>query len=174
VQEASCRDVLRPEEDGSIAQAKAHVFEGLLLTGMIQHHNGARRLVKDVRHAGRGRTRSFNFAQGSRQAGGPRSGDVRLMLEKKTFRRRNENRVPVWPACIGGPRYFRFGVSRMQGPDASTRHKQGPKQKPADRVTNEQEPTEHGEEGESIAAGAGSQDSGGDEGSDANDPKRQL
>ncbi len=47
--------MLTPKQMEALRNAKGAEFDRLFLTGMIQHHNGALIMVKDlVRHCGRG------------------------------------------------------------------------------------------------------------------------
>ena len=71
--------------DGSLRKAKGAEFDHLFLTGMIQHHNGALTMVKDLFDtAGAGQDADlFNFAT---DADNTQRAEIRIMqtmLEKK-------------------------------------------------------------------------------------------
>jgi uncharacterized protein (DUF305 family) len=78
--------MLTPEQMEALRKAKDAEFDHLFLTGMIQHHNGALVMVKDLFDtAGAGQDAEvFNFATDADNA---QRAEIRLMetmLEKKT------------------------------------------------------------------------------------------
>jgi uncharacterized protein (DUF305 family) len=77
--------MLTPEQMEALRKAKSAEFDGLFLTGMIQHHNGALIMVKDLFDtAGAGQDADlFNFAT---DADNTQRAEIRIMqtmLEKK-------------------------------------------------------------------------------------------
>jgi uncharacterized protein (DUF305 family) len=79
--------MLTPEQMEALRKAKSAEFDHLFLTGMIQHHNGALIMVKDLFDtAGAGQDAEvFNFATDADNA---QRAEIRLMqtmLEKKTL-----------------------------------------------------------------------------------------
>ena len=79
--------MLTPEQMEALGKAKNAEFDHLFLTGMIQHHNGALIMVKDLFDtAGAGQDAEvFNFATDADNA---QRAEIRLMqtmLEKKTL-----------------------------------------------------------------------------------------
>jgi uncharacterized protein (DUF305 family) len=77
--------MLRPEQMEALRKAKAAAFDHLFLTGMIQHHNGALTMVKDLFDtAGAGQDADlFTFAT---DADNTQRAEIRIMqamLEKK-------------------------------------------------------------------------------------------
>jgi len=80
--------MLTPEQMKVLRNAKGAEFDHLFLTGMIQHHNGALIMVKDLFDtAGAGRVADlFNFAT---DADNTQRAEIRIMqsmLEKKPFK----------------------------------------------------------------------------------------
>ena len=79
--------MLTPEQMESLRKAKGAEFDHLFLTGMIQHHNGALTMVKDLFDtAGAGQDAElFNFAT---DADNSQRAEIRIMqgmLEKKSL-----------------------------------------------------------------------------------------
>jgi uncharacterized protein (DUF305 family) len=79
--------MLTPEQMEALRKAKGAEFDRLFLTGMIQHHNGALRMVKDLFDtAGAGQDAElFNFAT---DADNSQRAEIRIMqgmLEKKSL-----------------------------------------------------------------------------------------
>ena len=77
--------MLTPEQMDALRKAKGAEFDRLFLTGMIQHHNGALIMVKDLFDtAGAGQDAElFNFAT---DADNTQKAEIRIiqaMLEKK-------------------------------------------------------------------------------------------
>ena len=77
--------MLTPEQMEALRNAKGAEFDHLFLTGMIQHHNGALIMVKDLFNtAGAGQDADiFNFAT---DADNTQRAEIRIMqsmLEKK-------------------------------------------------------------------------------------------
>ncbi len=82
--------MLTPERMEALRKAKGAEFDHLFLTGMIQHHNGALTMVKDLFDtAGAGQDAElFNFAT---DADNSQRAEIRIMqamLEKKTLEER--------------------------------------------------------------------------------------
>jgi uncharacterized protein (DUF305 family) len=82
--------MLTPEQMEALRKAKGAEFDRLFLTGMIQHHNGALIMVKDLFDtAGAGQDAElFNFAT---DADNSQRAEIRIMqamLEKKQFEER--------------------------------------------------------------------------------------
>jgi uncharacterized protein (DUF305 family) len=78
--------MLAPEQTKALRKAKGAEFDHLFLTGMIQHHNGALTMVKDLFDtAGAGQDADlFNFAT---DADNTQRAEIRIMqgmLEKKS------------------------------------------------------------------------------------------
>jgi uncharacterized protein (DUF305 family) len=78
--------MLTPEQMNALRKAKTADFDRLFLTGMIQHHNGALIMVKDLFDtAGAGQDADiFNFAT---DADNTQRAEIRIMqtmLEKET------------------------------------------------------------------------------------------
>jgi uncharacterized protein (DUF305 family) len=78
--------MLRPEQMAALRKAKGDEFDHLFLTGMIQHHNGALTMVKDLFDtAGAGQDAElFNFAT---DVDTGQRAEIRIMqgmLEKET------------------------------------------------------------------------------------------
>ena len=78
--------MLTPEQMEALRKAKSAEFDHLFLTGMIQHHNGALTMVKDLFDtAGAGQDADlFNFAT---DADNTQRAEIRIMqamLEKKS------------------------------------------------------------------------------------------
>jgi uncharacterized protein (DUF305 family) len=78
--------MLTPEQMEALRKAKGDEFDRLFLTGMIQHHNGALIMVKDLFDtAGAGQDAElFDFAT---DADNTQRAEIRIMetmLEKKT------------------------------------------------------------------------------------------
>jgi uncharacterized protein (DUF305 family) len=79
--------MLTPEQMETLRKAKGAGFDRLFLTGMIQHHNGALTMVKDLFDtAGAGQDADlFNFAT---DADNKQRAEIRIMqamLEKKSL-----------------------------------------------------------------------------------------
>ena len=79
--------MLTPEQMEALRKAKGDEFDRLFLTGMIQHHNGALTMVKDLFYtAGAGQDAElFNFAT---DADNSQRAEIRIMqamLEKKSL-----------------------------------------------------------------------------------------
>ena len=79
--------MLTPEQMEALRKAKGDEFDRLFLTGMIQHHNGALTMVKDLSYtAGAGQDAElFNFAT---DADNSQRAEIRIMqamLEKKSL-----------------------------------------------------------------------------------------
>jgi uncharacterized protein (DUF305 family) len=84
--------MLTPEQMAALRKAKGDEFDHLFLTGMIQHHNGALTMVKDLLDtAGAGQDAElFNFAT---DVDTGQRAEIRIMqgmLEKKTPEENNE------------------------------------------------------------------------------------
>jgi uncharacterized protein (DUF305 family) len=77
--------MLTPEQMEALRQAKDTTFDHLFLTGMIQHHNGALTMVKDLFDtAGAGQDAElFNFATDADNTQRAEIGIMQIMLEKK-------------------------------------------------------------------------------------------
>ena len=78
--------MLTPEQMAALRKAKGDEFDRLFLTGMIQHHNGALTMVKDLFNtAGAGQDAElFNFAT---DVDTGQRAEIRIMqgmLEKET------------------------------------------------------------------------------------------
>ena len=78
--------MLTPEQMEAVRKAKGAEFDRLFLTGMIQHHNGALTMVKDLFDtAGAGQDADlFNFAS---DADNTQRAEIRIMqtmLEKES------------------------------------------------------------------------------------------
>jgi uncharacterized protein (DUF305 family) len=83
--------MLSPEQMEALRKAKGAEFDGLFLTGMIQHHNGALTMVKDLFDtAGAGQDADiFNFAT---DADNTQRAEIRIMqsmLDKKALERKS-------------------------------------------------------------------------------------
>ncbi len=78
--------MLTPEQMEALAKAKDEVFDRLFLTGMIQHHNGALVMVKDMFNtAGAGQNAElFDFAMDVDNGQRAEIRIMQAMLEKKT------------------------------------------------------------------------------------------
>jgi uncharacterized protein (DUF305 family) len=86
--------MLTPEQMEALRKAKGSEFDHLFLTGMIQHHNGALTMVKDLFDtAGAGQDADlFNFAT---DADNTQRAEIRIMqemLEKKTLEKAKEGK----------------------------------------------------------------------------------
>lgn len=70
--------MLTPKQMGALRHASGETFDTLFLTGMIQHHNGALIMVKDLfDHAGSGQGADlFNFAT---DADNTQRAEIRIM-----------------------------------------------------------------------------------------------
>ena len=82
--------MLTPEQMEALRKAKGAAFDRLFLTGMIQHHNGALTMVKDLFDtAGAGQDAElFNFAT---DADNSQRAEIRIMqamLEKEPLEER--------------------------------------------------------------------------------------
>lgn len=82
--------MLTPEQMGALRKAKGDEFDKLFLTGMIQHHNGALTMVKDLFDAaGAGQDAElFDFAT---EVDTGQRAEIRIMqgmLEKKSLEER--------------------------------------------------------------------------------------
>jgi uncharacterized protein (DUF305 family) len=77
--------MLTPEQMDALRKAKGPVFDHLFLVGMIQHHNGALMMVKDLFDtAGAGQDAElFNFATDADNTQRAEIGIMQNMLEKK-------------------------------------------------------------------------------------------
>jgi uncharacterized protein (DUF305 family) len=77
--------MLTPEQMDALRKAKGAEFDRLFLTGMIQHHNGALTMVKDLFDtAGAGQDAElFNFAMDADNSQRAEIGIMQGMLEKK-------------------------------------------------------------------------------------------
>jgi uncharacterized protein (DUF305 family) len=77
--------MLTPEQMAALRNAKAAEFDHLFLTGMIQHHNGALTMVKDLFDtAGAGQDAElFDFATDADNTQRAEIGVMQTMLEKK-------------------------------------------------------------------------------------------
>jgi uncharacterized protein (DUF305 family) len=80
--------MLTPEQMEALRNAKGAEFDRLFLTGMIQHHNGALIMVKDLFDtAGAGQDAGlFNFATDADNTQRAEIRIMRSMLEKKSFK----------------------------------------------------------------------------------------
>jgi len=108
--------MLRPEQMEALRKAKGAEFDHLFLTGMIQHHNGALTMVKDLFDtAGAGQDADlFNFATDADNTQ-RRDQDYADYVGEKTVRGEKMNRVPgVAFRVVGTAIALFFGVSRMQ------------------------------------------------------------
>jgi uncharacterized protein (DUF305 family) len=78
--------MLTPEQMESLRKAKGAEFDRLFLTGMIQHHNGALTMVRDLFDtAGAGQDADiFNFATDADNTQRAEIRIMQVMLEKKT------------------------------------------------------------------------------------------
>jgi uncharacterized protein (DUF305 family) len=78
--------MLTPEQMDALRKAKGAEFDDLFLTGMIQHHNGALTMVKDLFDtAGAGQDADlFNFATDADNTQRAEIKIMQTMLEKKT------------------------------------------------------------------------------------------
>jgi uncharacterized protein (DUF305 family) len=79
--------MLTPEQMEALRKANGAEFDHLFLTGMIQHHNGALIMVKDLFNtAGAGQdAEAFNFATDADNAQRAEIRIMETMLEKKTL-----------------------------------------------------------------------------------------
>ena len=79
--------MLTPEQMEALRKAKGNEFDHLFLTGMIQHHNGALTMVKDLfDSAGAGQDAEvFNFATDVDSGQRAEIRIMQTMLEKKTL-----------------------------------------------------------------------------------------
>jgi len=77
--------MLTPEEMKALRKAKGAEFDHLFLTGMIQHHNGALTMVKDLFDtAGAGQDAElFNFATDAQNTQTAEIRIMQTMLEQK-------------------------------------------------------------------------------------------
>jgi uncharacterized protein (DUF305 family) len=77
--------MLTPEQMDALRKAKGGDFDQLFLTGMIQHHNGALTMVKDLfETAGAGQDADvFNFATDADNTQRAEIRIMQIMLEKK-------------------------------------------------------------------------------------------
>jgi uncharacterized protein (DUF305 family) len=77
--------MLTPEQMEALRKAKGEEFDHLFLTGMIQHHNGALVMVKDLfDKAGAGQDADlFNFATDADNTQRPEIRIMQSMLEEK-------------------------------------------------------------------------------------------
>jgi uncharacterized protein (DUF305 family) len=77
--------MLRPEQMEALRKAKGAEFDGMFLKGMIQHHNGALTMVKDLFDtAGAGQDAElFNFATDADNTQRAEIKIMQSMLEKK-------------------------------------------------------------------------------------------
>jgi len=96
--------MLTPEQMEALRQAKGSEFDRLFLTGMIQHHNGALTMVKDLFDtAGAGQDADvFDFAT---DADNTQRAEIRIMhamLEKESQRRNDEPIAQHCRSCRGG------------------------------------------------------------------------
>jgi uncharacterized protein (DUF305 family) len=80
--------MLRPEQMEALRKAKGAEFDGMFLKGMIQHHNGALTMVKDLFDtAGAGQDADlFNFATDADNTQRAEIKIMQTMLEKKSLR----------------------------------------------------------------------------------------
>jgi uncharacterized protein (DUF305 family) len=81
--------MLTPEQMEALRNAKGREFDRLFLTGMIQHHNGALVMVKDLfSQAGAGQDADlFNFATDADNTQRAEIGIMEGMLKKEGFRK---------------------------------------------------------------------------------------
>jgi uncharacterized protein (DUF305 family) len=79
--------MLTPEQMDALRNAKGAEFDHLFLTGMIQHHNGALTMVKDLFDtAGAGQDAElFNFATDADNSQRAEIKIMQNMLEKNSF-----------------------------------------------------------------------------------------
>ena len=79
--------MLTPEQMEALRKAKGDEFDRLFLEGMIQHHNGALTMVKDLFDtAGAGQDAElFNFATDADNTQTAEIGIMQGMLEKKSL-----------------------------------------------------------------------------------------
>ena len=79
--------MLTPEQMETLRKAKGAEFDHLFLTGMIQHHNGALTMVKDLFDtAGAGQDADlFNFATDADNTQRAEIKIMQAMLEKKSL-----------------------------------------------------------------------------------------
>jgi uncharacterized protein (DUF305 family) len=79
--------MLTPEQMKALRNAKGAEFDRLFLTGMIQHHNGALTMVKDLFDtAGAGQDAElFNFATDADNSQRAEIRIMQVMLEKKSL-----------------------------------------------------------------------------------------
>jgi uncharacterized protein (DUF305 family) len=79
--------MLTPEQMDALRKAKGAEFDQLFLTGMIQHHNGALTMVKDLFDtAGAGQDAElFNFATDADNSQRAEIKIMQTMLEKKSL-----------------------------------------------------------------------------------------
>ena len=77
--------MLTPEQMGALRKAKGAAFDHLFLIGMIQHHNGALTMVKDLCDtAGAGQDADlFNFATDADNTQRAEIKIMQTMLEKE-------------------------------------------------------------------------------------------
>ncbi len=93
--DGSMPGMLTPEQMDALRKAKGAEFDHLFLTGMIQHHNGALIMVKDLFDtAGAGQDADlFNFAT---DADNTQRAEIKIMqnmLERRNFRGETMNRL---------------------------------------------------------------------------------
>ena len=84
--------MLTPEQMGALRNAMGAEFDHLFLTGMIQHHNGALTMVKDLFDtAGAGQDADvFNFAT---DADNSQRAEIRIMQTMlENFEKRSEEK----------------------------------------------------------------------------------
>lgn len=79
--------MLTPQQMDALRKAKGAEFDQLFLTGMIQHHNGALTMVKDLfDNAGAGQDAElFNFATDADNSQRAEIKIMQTMLEKKSL-----------------------------------------------------------------------------------------
>ena len=121
--------MLTPRQMEALRKAKGSEFDHLFLTGMIQHHNGALTMVKDLFDtAGAGQDAElFNFAT---DVDSGQRAEIRIMqgmLEKKNSRGETMNRVPSIAFCVAMAAMILFpGVNRLQAQGDAFAHTSGP------------------------------------------------
>jgi uncharacterized protein (DUF305 family) len=77
--------MLTPEQMEALRKAKNSEFDHLFLTGMIQHHNGALIMVKDLFDTGAGQDGDvFNFATDVDNGQRAEIKIMQTMLDRKT------------------------------------------------------------------------------------------
>jgi len=106
--------MLTPEQMKALRKAKGAEFDHLFLTGMIQHHNGALTMVKDLFDtAGAGQDAEiFDFATDADNTQRARSGLCSLCW-RKTRRERNDE--PSAQCCFASSRGRDCFVFRCDG-----------------------------------------------------------